>query len=203
MDKIAKLQRVMPFGMGAAIFRDGANRFYLTGMKSSAGTVLVTKERAWLIIDFRYLEEAEKKVRNCIVIEEKQLYGQIRELLLEEGITRLSVHSEVMGLGEYRRMEAALPEFCLDGSEALAELMDSLRGQKDEDEIACHRKAQQITDHVFDHICGYIRRGFRRRIFPGKSVSCSLPLVRMKSILILLWPPGRTALFPTVLPLTG
>ncbi len=159
MDKIAKLQRVMPFGMGAAIFRDGANRFYLTGMKSSAGAVLVTKERAWLIIDFRYLEEAEKKVRNCIVIEEKQLYGQIRELLLEEGITRLSVHSEVMGLGEYRRMEAALPEFCLDGSEALAELMDSLRGQKDEDEIACHRKAQQITDHVFDHICGYIRPG--------------------------------------------
>ena len=31
--------------------------------------------------------------------------------------------------------------------------------QEDEDEIACHRKAQQITDHVFSHICGFIRPG--------------------------------------------
>ncbi len=31
--------------------------------------------------------------------------------------------------------------------------------EEDEEEIACHRKAQQITDHVFSHICGFIRPG--------------------------------------------
>lgn len=159
MDKIAKLQKAMPFGMEAVVFRDGANRFYLTGMKSSAGTVLVTRRSAWLIIDFRYLEEAEKKVKNCTVIEEKMLYDQIRELLLQEGITGLSLQAEAVSLGEYRRMEAALAELCLDGSGTLAQLMDHLRSQKDEEEIACHRRAQQITDHVFDHICGYIKPG--------------------------------------------
>lgn len=67
MDKIKRLQKAMPDTMEAAIFRDPSNRFYLTGMRSSAGTVVVTKKHAWLIIDFRYFEDAEKKVKNCIV----------------------------------------------------------------------------------------------------------------------------------------
>lgn len=79
----------MPDDMEAVIFWDTANRFYLTGMKSSAGTVLVTRKNSWLIIDFRYFEEAERKVRNCQVIEEKRLYEQVRELLAEEGIRRM------------------------------------------------------------------------------------------------------------------
>lgn len=61
MDKIQKLQKTMPSSVEALIVCDPANRFYLTGMKSSAGTVLVTRQRAWLLIDFRYLEEAEKR----------------------------------------------------------------------------------------------------------------------------------------------
>ena len=75
MDKIKRLQKAMPDTMEAAIFRDPSNRFYLTGMRSSAGTVVVTKKHAWLIIDFRYFEDAEKKVKNCIVIEETALYA--------------------------------------------------------------------------------------------------------------------------------
>ena len=43
MDKIKRLQKAMPDTMEAAIFRDPSNRFYLTGMRSSAGTVVVTK----------------------------------------------------------------------------------------------------------------------------------------------------------------
>ena len=63
MDKIKRLQKAMPDTMEAAIFRDPSNRFYLTGMRSSAGTVVVTKKHAWLIIEFRYFEDAEKKVK--------------------------------------------------------------------------------------------------------------------------------------------
>lgn len=65
MNKITRLQQAMPASMQAIVLRDGANRFYLTGMKSSAGTVLATRNKAWLIIDFRYLEEAENKVKTA------------------------------------------------------------------------------------------------------------------------------------------
>ena len=159
MNKITRLQQAMPASMQAIVLRDGANRFYLTGMKSSAGTVLATRNKAWLLIDFRYLEEAENKVKNCTVLEEKNLYAQIKTLLEAEQITSLSVHAGLVSLEEFRKLQAGLPGITLDGSEALSTLMDTLRREKDEDEIACHRKAQQITDHTFSHICGYIRPG--------------------------------------------
>lgn len=159
MNKITKLQQAMPPAMEAALLCDGANRFYLTGMKSSAGAVLVTKKSAWLIIDFRYIEAAEKQVKDCRVVEEKNRFEQIRELLAEEGIKGLSIHNEVVSLGEYRRMEEALTGITLDGSRALSDVMGALRSRKDEDEIDCHRQAQTITDQTFDHICGYIRPG--------------------------------------------
>lgn len=159
MDKIRRLQKAMPDTMQAALFRDPSNRFYLTGMRSSAGTVLVTKRHAWLIIDFRYLEDAEKKVKNCIVIEETDLYAQIRSLLLAEEVTRLSVHSGLTSLEEYRSLTEALQPVEIDASDRLHKVIEALRMEEYEEEIACHRKAQQITDHVFSHICGFIRPG--------------------------------------------
>lgn len=159
MDKIKRFQMAMPETMEAAVFRDPAHRFYLTGMRSSAGTVLITKQKAWLIIDFRYLEDAEKKVKNCQVIEEKDIYAQLRALLLEEQVQTLSVHSGLTSVEEYQNLQQKLDPVKIDVSAQLRLLTEALRMEEDEDEIACHRKAQQITDHVFSHICGYIRPG--------------------------------------------
>lgn len=159
MDKINRLQRAMPSSMEAVILRDGANRFYLTGMKSSAGTVLITRKKAWLLIDFRYFEQAQAKVENCCVIEEKNWCAQVKSLLGQEGIASLSLHTGQVTLEEYRQMQADLAGITLDASDGLSQLMDSLRREEDEEEIACHRKAQQITDHTFSHICGIIKPG--------------------------------------------
>lgn len=144
MNKITRLQQAMPASMQAIVLRDGANRFYLTGMKSSAGTVLATRNKAWLIIDFRYLEEAENKVKNCTVLEEKNLYAQIKTLLEAEQITSLSVHAGLVSLEEFRKLQAGLPGITLDGSEALSTLMDTLRREKDEDEIAATEKRSRL-----------------------------------------------------------
>lgn len=99
-------------------------------MKSSAGTVLVTRNKAWLIIDFRYFEEAEEKVKNCRVIEEKNLYSQIKQLLEAEGISALSLHTGLVTLEKYRQLETALKGISLDVSDSLSGLMDSLRRER-------------------------------------------------------------------------
>ena len=57
--RIENLQKVLPEHT-AALVTSGDNRFYLTHMRSSAGVVLVTREQAYLIIDFRYIEKAKK-----------------------------------------------------------------------------------------------------------------------------------------------
>ena len=104
-------------------------------------------------------EDAEKKIKNCIVIEETALYAQIKELLLADGVKTLSVHSGLTSLEEHTALTEALYPVQIDTSLKLHKLIETLRMEEDEEEIACHRKAQQITDHVFSHICGFIRPG--------------------------------------------
>ena len=62
MNKFEKLIEVLPQDIDAALITGDVNRRYFTGMKSSAGTVLAFKDKAYLIIDFRYIEAASKKV---------------------------------------------------------------------------------------------------------------------------------------------
>ena len=40
----------------AALIMSDINRLYFTGFKSSAGAVLITKNDAYLLIDFRYFD---------------------------------------------------------------------------------------------------------------------------------------------------
>lgn len=49
-------------------------------MKSSAGMLLIFKECAYLIIDFRYIEKARNTVKNCTVMEQENLTEQITVL---------------------------------------------------------------------------------------------------------------------------
>ena len=41
----------------AAVISNDNNRFYFTGMTSSAGTVVITKGDAFAFYDFRYIEK--------------------------------------------------------------------------------------------------------------------------------------------------
>ena len=55
-DILKRLAKALPQNVDAALIESDVNRRYLTGMKSSAGTLLVTSEGSYLVIDFRYFE---------------------------------------------------------------------------------------------------------------------------------------------------
>ena len=159
MEKIRRLQKCKKGKLKAALFIDGSNRFYLTGMKSSAGAVLVTQEEAWLFIDFRYLEEAQQKVKNCKVMEAVHLYDQVREMLQSRDIGEVSIVSGAVTVEAWRRMSVELAPVQVDCSCNLDRMIEKLRTEKDETEIGYHREAQHITDMAFEHILDFIRPG--------------------------------------------
>ena len=80
MTKFERLVQKLPSTVDAALITEDVNRRYFTGMKSSAGTVLVTREKAYLIIDFRYIEKARKTVTEAEVIMQEKLYDQLNTL---------------------------------------------------------------------------------------------------------------------------
>ncbi len=159
MDKIKELQMKMPDTIQAVFIQDGVNRFYFSGMKSSAGTMIITKTEAIFFIDFRYIEEAERKVTNCKVVEETNLYPQIKEWLKERNIQKISVLTSYITVRKMNELKNALDTIKVEDSTEADDIVKKMRCIKDREEIYCHKKAQEITDHVFQHICNFIRPG--------------------------------------------
>ena len=77
MTDLEKLCSRVTEAADCAVITDDVNRRYFTAMKSSAGTLVVFPEKAYFIIDFRYIEKAKKTVTACEVILQDKLYEQI------------------------------------------------------------------------------------------------------------------------------
>ena len=82
-----------------AVITDDVNRRYFTAMKSSAGTLVVFPEKAYFIIDFRYIEKAKKTVTACEVILQDKLYEQINSLIEKHGVRTVSYTDFILSLG--------------------------------------------------------------------------------------------------------
>lgn len=158
MTKYERLMAALPENIDAALITEDVNRRYMTGMKSSAGTVLVTREKAYLIIDFRYIEKAKKTVHDAEVIMQGKLYEQINELLAKHGAKNVAIESESVTVAQLNAMRKRL-NVEIDDSEALSEAIDSLRIVKTQDEIDKIIKAQRIAELAFEDVLNFIKPG--------------------------------------------
>ena len=83
-------------GADCVLITSDINRRYFTGMKSSAGVVIAFPGKAYLLIDFRYIEKARAVVTDAEVIEAKKLYPQLMELLNKHDAKSIAIESETM-----------------------------------------------------------------------------------------------------------
>lgn len=150
-------------GADCALITSDVNRRYFTGMKSSAGTVLAFPEKAYLLIDFRYIEKAREIVTAAEVIEQKKLYPQIMELIRRHGAKTMAVESETMTVHELNAYRHFFREVEIDDSDALSNAVNALRAVKDDDELFCIRKAQKIAEKAYIELLNYIRAGVTER----------------------------------------
>ena len=140
----------------AALVTSHENRFYLTGFKSSAGSLLVTKKRAVLLVDFRYIEKAKNSVPFCEVILAERGGIGVKELLAD-GDYRILVETERMSAAEWRKKSE---ELCgLSDCDELDNYLNTARAIKSEDELEAIRKAQKLTDDTFTYILTKIKAG--------------------------------------------
>lgn len=163
MSKFEKLMQVLPEGIDAAIITDDINRRYFTGMKSSAGTVLVFREKAYLIIDFRYIEKATKTVKDAEVVLQGRLYDQINELLEKHGAKTLAIESATMTVASLNLLKARITAAEVVASDELSNAITQLRIVKTQDEIDKIIKAQRIAEAAFEDVLNFIRPGVTER----------------------------------------
>jgi len=139
------------------------NRRYFTGMKSSAGVILAFPGKAYLLIDFRYIEKARATVKDAEVIELKKLYPQLMELLKKHGAESVAIESETMTVKELNSYEHFFTDLTFVSNDSLSNAIATLRASKDSDEIACIRKAQEIAERALEELLGFIKVGVTER----------------------------------------
>ncbi|MBI1886564.1 MAG: aminopeptidase P family protein [Chloroflexi bacterium] len=146
-----------------------ANRRYLSGFTGSMGWLLVTAGQAFIAVDFRYVEQAEREAPDFTVYQAGRWLGTwLAELLSEAGLQgkRVGFNPNEVTVGTYQQMKKTL-EAMPPGERpkllAAPPLVEELRAVKEPEELDLLQRAVDVGDEAFVHVSEVIEPGWTER----------------------------------------
>lgn len=148
-------------GDEAALITSGVSKRYLTDFGSEDGTMLVTKNGGFFIIDARYFEHTEQQVTDplCKVILQENLYEQLGAVISENGVQRVYIEDEKLTVAQLSEFKRRFPDIVFDETNRLSDFMGQMRIVKTDEEIACITRAQRIAEAAFTKLLSNMRVG--------------------------------------------
>jgi len=141
----------------AVMVTNRENYMYMSGFTGTSAILLISRERAILVTDFRYVEQATAQAPNYEIVQHgSNQMEELNRLLEEANIQRLWFEDRHLSYSQYLeysnklRVKELVP---------LGKKLEEIRRIKDESEIRLIKKAAEIADDVFTHILGYIKPG--------------------------------------------
>jgi Xaa-Pro aminopeptidase len=132
---------------------------YLTGFSGSHGIAVVTATGAWFLSDSRYRAQGAREVHGFRRITSAQdLWQAIVAWKLLKGYRRVGFESESVTYAQYSLFKRAI------GRVALAPTRDFVEEQaltKDPSEIACIKRAVEITEQALREVLPFVHPGVR------------------------------------------
>ncbi len=145
--------------MDAVLVTKRENYVYLSGFNGSSAHLIITQNDAFLVTDFRYVEQAVKQAPLYEIIEYKDsILVTINNVIKTKGIDILGFEEDHVTCKSYREFEEKLN---VKEIKPLAGMIDNLRMKKDKGELELIKKAVKIADDAFSHILGYIKPGVK------------------------------------------
>ena len=146
-------------GLDAMLITSEAGEFYAAGFHGE-GVALVTRNKTWYYTDSRYIESAEKLVRDAevgLMTHNRKYYDIYAEIVADQGIQKLGFEDKKMSVYSYQEWTKKVKaEFV-----PATDLLTDLRMVKDEEELAAMKEAQRITDAAFAEILKDVKPGVR------------------------------------------
>jgi len=151
MTKLDKLrEKFSALGVDAVLIHNELNQRYLTDFAFTDGFLLITKNHAELITDFRYQEMAEKKASKEFRISAPDNRNEfVRQILHEDSVRIVGFEGATLPYCEYNRYSKHFPD--MDFVD-IGEVVEEFRQVKSADEIEKIQSAQDITDKAFSHL---------------------------------------------------
>jgi Xaa-Pro aminopeptidase len=155
-------ERLDAFLVGGAVDdvlgRYSQNRFFASGFTGSSGWALITRDRAVMVVDSRYTEQAGHECPGFEVWEHKRkMTDWVPELVEFAGLDgmRIGVSGADTTLYAMDKLEKAMGEVAWGRRPTLglaSPILEKLRRVKDETEVAALQRAINIGDAAFERV---------------------------------------------------
>ncbi|MEK4305149.1 M24 family metallopeptidase [Oceanobacillus sp. FSL K6-0251] len=159
MTKLDRLREKLEENKADAIIIDSPyNRRYMTNFTGTAGTALITADKALFITDFRYTEQAAEQAAAFEIIEHKQ--GMIQEIanqIDKLGVKRLAFEKNYTTYSQFETYQNQFSQELI----PVEGIVEALRMIKTPDELEIMKKAAKIADDAFAHIQSFIEPGVK------------------------------------------
>ncbi len=147
----------------------GANRRYLSSFSGSMGHLLVTLDSAYIAVDFRYFEQAERESPEYTLFKANGgMKTWLPELLGEThlGGKKLGFESSGITYGMYATLRDAvtsLPDTDRPSLTPTDGIVETLRAFKEPDELEALDRAVALGDAAFEHVAARIEPGWTEK----------------------------------------
>ncbi|MBM3156532.1 MAG: aminopeptidase P family protein [Chloroflexi bacterium] len=164
--RLANLRsRLAQNSLDAVIISQAENRRYLSGFTGSAGFLIVSKQKAFLATDFRYIEQAQAQAPDFEVVRIKGDFSEwLPGLLSDTGAARLGFEAKDISFSTYKELTKGVsgtkPEAALVPTDSLVE---SLRSIKDEKELKHIEKAAALADAALAEVLPGVQPGISEK----------------------------------------
>lgn len=139
------------------------NRRYVSGFTGSNGVILISKNEAKLITDYRYTEQAKLQTSGFEIVlhaghtgHKGRIFEEVASQVRSMGIKRLGFEQNHLNVGLYQKIEQLLQ-----GVELIptSSLIEDMRLIKTEEEIRLLKTSAEITNAAFDYVLDYVKPG--------------------------------------------
>jgi len=152
-------QKLKDNNIDAILITKRQNYMYLSGFTGTSAHLLISAEKAYLITDFRYIEQATRQAPLFEVVKyQGNIEIEIKKLLEELFVKKLGFEADHLTYDKYLCYKEKFENTELVPQK---DFVESLRIIKSDDEIEKIKKAVEIADRAFEHILNYIKPGIK------------------------------------------
>lgn len=160
--RLSKVQRRLEeLGADALLLSSLPNIRWACGFTGSNGLLLVGHRGAVFVTDGRYTEQARQEVDGAeVIIAEEGLVSRLQELDYLDDLDRVVYQSDEVTVAKQQQLQEHLSEICWEG---VSGILTKDIGSKEPSEVDRIRRAQAITESVFENVLDVLEPGITER----------------------------------------
>jgi len=157
MERVENVQeQLAEHGLDALLVTNMYNVRYLANFTGTTGLVVITKDNAYFVTDFRYTEQAADQAKGFdIVKNEGPIYDEVATIVENNGIKKLGFEEEDITFATYETINDLINA----DLKPVSDMVETLREVKSDAEIDIIQQAVDIAEKGYDYILGFVKPG--------------------------------------------